>query len=107
MKRGDICFVNLSQDKDKVVVRPVVIIQNDTSNETSQTTIVAAITSCQEISDKVAHVNIDGECLGRPSIILLNQVKSISRNRVMEVVGSVSERELRMIDRALAVSMGM
>ncbi|MDO5520218.1 MAG: type II toxin-antitoxin system PemK/MazF family toxin [bacterium] len=107
MKRGQICFVNLSKDKEKVAVRPVVIIQNDTSNEVSQTTIVAAITSCQEISDEIAHVAIDSECLGRPSIILLNQIKSIDCDRIMEVVGSISERELRMVDRALTVSMGL
>ena len=47
IKRGDIILVNLNPGKgsEQTGVRPCLIIQNDTGNEYSPTTIITAITS--------------------------------------------------------------
>lgn len=109
MKRGDICFVNLNKDKDSenMQVRPAVIIQNDKSNKSGASTIVAAITSNLYIEEDVAHVVIEKDCLKSPSIILLNQIKTIEKDRIIGIIGELSEEELNLMDQTLAASIGL
>ena len=47
IKRGDICLANLDpvRGSEQGKVRPILIIQNDISNQHSPTTIIAPITS--------------------------------------------------------------
>ncbi len=90
MKRGDICFVNLNKDKDSenMQVRPAVIIQNDKSNKSGASTIVAAITSNLYIEEDVAHVVIE-------------------KDRIIGIIGELSEEELNLMDQTLAASIGL
>ena len=58
VKRGEIYYADLSPviGSEQSGFRPVLIIQNDRDNETSPTTIVAAITSSKTKSQLPTHV---------------------------------------------------
>lgn len=89
--------------------RPVVIIQNDIGNKHSPTVIVAAITS-QNPSKGVlpTHCYLGAESgLERPSIILLEQLRTIDKRRLGHYIGRLSQKRIEKMDRALMVSLDL
>lgn len=109
MKRGDIYYADLSPviGCEQGGLRPVLIIQNDKGNRYSPTTIVAAITSKQEKSEMPTHVKIKTDGLNKQSLVLLEQLRTIDKSRVKEKIAMLGASEMKEIDRALAISIGL
>ncbi|MEX2146537.1 MAG: type II toxin-antitoxin system PemK/MazF family toxin [Candidatus Rokuibacteriota bacterium] len=89
--------------------RPAVIVQNDIANRHSPVTIVAAITS--KVDDRLFPTEVllgAGEAgLTRDSVVLLNQLRSIDRIRLVRRLGHLGRMPMAKVDRALAVSLGL
>lgn len=109
MKRGEIYYADLSPviGSEQGGLRPVVIIQNNTGNKYSPTTIVAAITSKAEKTDMPTHVKIQVDGLNKKSLVLLEQLRTIDRSRLKERVALLEAKDMELIDRALAISVGV
>ena len=86
--------------------RPALIIQNDTGNRSSSTTIIAAITSKQKASYPF-HVEISAQESGLPkdSTVLLEQLLTINQSRLVTRIGKLSDSKMLEVDRALNVSL--
>lgn len=109
IRRGDIFYADLSPvvGCEQGGIRPVLIIQNDIGNRYSPTIITAAITS-QPKKELPTHVEMGGiEALQKNSVVLLEQIRTIDRSRLLEYIGSVSRLRMLSVDRALAVSIGL
>jgi len=107
--RGDIYRADLSPivGSEQGGVRPVLVIQNDTGNKHSPTVIVAAITS-RDKPYLPTHILLAGlQTLGRNSIALLEQIRTIDKSRLIEYIGSVSAETMEAVDVALNVSVGL
>ncbi len=87
-------------------IRPVIVIQNDVGNTYSPTIIVAAVTSK---SKKVlpTHVKIRFEGMPGESTIMLEQVRTIDRSRLMCFVGTVEPEKMNEIEKAIEISFGL
>ncbi len=111
VKRGDIYYADLSPvvGSEQGGIRPVLIVQNDIGNKFSPTVIAAAITSQRGKTDLPTHikVNADGCGLSKDSIVLLEQVRTIDKQRLKEKMGSLDTGSMNRIDRALSVSFGL
>lgn len=111
VKRGDIYYADLSPvvGSEQGGVRPVLIIQNDVGNRYSPTVIAAAITSQQDKTSLPTHikVNADGCGLAKDSVILLEQVRTLDKQRLKEKMGALDLSSMNMVDRALSVSFGL
>lgn len=111
VKRGDIYYADLSPviGSEQGGVRPVLIIQNDVGNRYSPTVIAAAITSQQDKTKLPTHIKIgaDGSGLAKDSVILLEQVRTIDKQRLKEKMGTLQKTSMDMVDRALSVSFGL
>lgn len=110
-RRGDLYYADLNQcvGSEQEGNRPVVIIQNDIGNKHSPTVIVAAITS-QNPSKGVlpTHCYLGAESgLERPSIILLEQLRTIDKRRLGHYIGRLSQKRIEEMDRALMVSLDL
>ena len=90
--------------------RPALIIQNDVTNQYSQTTIVAAITS------RVNTPPYPNEAVIQPSkntgldvasTVRLDQIRSIDRQRLIRRLGAVDAATMRKVDEALMISLGL
>lgn len=109
MKRGDVYCANLSPafGSEQAGSRPVVIIQNDTGNKFSKTTIVAPMTSSAKPSLPV-HVSVSEEDKLHPqTVILLEQIRTIDKERLEKFYGSLSERTMKKVDAALGISIAL
>ncbi len=111
VKRGDIYYADLSPvvGSEQGGVRPVLIIQNDIGNRYSPTVIAAAITSQQEKTHLPTHIKIgaDGCGLSKDSVILLEQVRTIDKQRLKEKMGTLEKPSMALVDKALSVSFGL
>ncbi len=107
VKRKDIYYADLNPivGSEQAGVRPVLIIQNDGGNKYSPTTIVAAITSKKGKPNLPTHVDIDNEGLAMNSIVLLEQVRTIDKSRLVRYVGRANENTMQQVDRAVAISL--
>ena len=90
VKRGDIYYADLSPvvGSEQGGIRPVLIIQNNIGNRHSPTVICAAITSRMNKAKLPTHVEIDAGRyrIVRNSVILLEQVRTIDKRRLKEMV---------------------
>ncbi len=111
VKRGDIYYADLSPvvGSEQGGVRPVLIVQNDVGNKYSPTVIAAAITSQQDKSRMPTHINVDGDSCGlsKDSVVLLEQVRTIDKQRLKERMGNLSVSDMNKINKALNVSFGL
>lgn len=110
-KRGDIYFADLGQGigSEQAGYRPVVIIQNDRGNKHSPTVVAAAVTSKVDAKVKQpTHCFIGAEYgLGLPSVILLEQIRTLDKQRLEKYVGKLSRSHLSDLNHALAISVGL
>lgn len=109
--RGDMYFADLNQcvGSEQEGNRPVVLIQNDVGNKHSPTVIVAAITSQTPTKAKLpTHCYVDAESgLERPSIILLEQLRTIDKRRLGRYIGRLDKKHIDNMNHALAISIGL
>ncbi len=109
IKRGDIFYADLSPviGSEQGGIRPVMIIQNDVGNRHSPTVICAAITSKMNKAKLPTHVEIDASKyhLVKNSVVLLEQVRTIDKQRLKDFICHVDNKLMSQIENALRVSL--
>ncbi len=109
IRRGDIYYADLRPvvGSEQGGVRPVLIIQNDVGNRHSPTVICAAITSKMNKAKLPTHVELDARrCdIVKDSVILLEQLRTIDKQRLKERICHIDEELQRRVDYALMVSL--
>ena len=111
IRRGDIFYANLNPvlGSEQGGLRPVLIIQNDIGNTYSPTTIIAAITSKIKRAKIPTHIEINADRyhLEKDSVILLEQVRTIDKQRLKERVSHLDPGIMEQVDFAIAISLGL
>lgn len=109
--RGDMYYADLGRGigSEQKGYRPVLIIQNNIGNKHSPTVIIAAITSRVGVKAKLpTHYFVNTESgLEAPSIVLLEQIRTIDKKRLDSYIGHLSDMHINSIDKALAISVGL
>lgn len=109
IRRGDIYYADLRPvvGSEQGGVRPVLIIQNDVGNRHSPTVICAAITSRMNKAKLSTHVELNrGSCdMIRDSVILLEQVRTIDKQRLKEKICHIDGELLQKVNEALMISL--
>lgn len=110
VRRGEIYWVDFDAPRgsEQGGRRPALVIQNDIGNRASSTTIVAAMTSKQKASHPF-HVEVSAleSGMNKDGTILLEQILTISIDRLIEIAGRLSSENMREVDKALQVSLGL
>ena len=110
-RRGQIYSADLNPviGSEQGGIRPVLIISNDTGNRYSPTVIVAAITGRARAKSKLpTHIpaeNFDG--LEKNSIILLEQIRTIDKQRLKDKITHIDETLMQRVNNALKISVGL
>jgi len=111
VKRGDIYYADLSPvvGSEQGGLRPVLIVQNDVGNKYSPTVIAAAITSQVNKAKLPTHIEVFAEQYGlaKDSVVLLEQVRTIDKQRLKERMGRLDDTVMRRVDEALTISFGL
>lgn len=111
MKRGDIYYADLSpavgSEMDKR--RPVLIVSNDANNRAATTVTILPVTSnVTRVYPFEVLLNPEDSGLTKSSKVQAQQVRTISKQRIIgEVVGSLNEEMMVLIDAALKLHLGL
>jgi mRNA interferase MazF len=109
-RRGDIFTVDLepARGSEQGKTRPCVIIQNDVGNKYSPTVIVAAITSGEQpVYPVEVKIKASEGGLKKDSLILLNQIRTVDKERLYRYWGHLSSETMEQMDDAIKVSLGL
>lgn len=110
-RRGEVYLVSFDPTFGAEIkkTRPALIVQNDVANRYSPIAIVAAITSRVEgrlYPTEVLLRKPEGG-LKTDSVVLLNQIRSIDKQRLIRRLGTIKPGSMKEIDRALQISLGL
>ena len=111
-RRGEIYLVSFDPTIGHEIkkTRPAVVIQNNVSNEHSPITIVAAVSSrfADPPHPREAPIRPGGKTgLSQPSAVILNQIRSVDRQRLVKRLGSLDPATMLKVDDALKISLGL
>lgn len=110
--RGEIYLVRFDPVEGSEVgkTRPALIVQNDIANRSSPVTIVAAISSQfnpshlypTEVLIKAGEAGLTVD-----SVVLLNQIRTIDKARLLSLIGKVEPQTILLVERAIKISLGL
>jgi mRNA interferase MazF len=110
-RRGEVYLVNFDPTVGAEIkkTRPALVVQNDVGNQWSPITIVAAITSKFEerLYPTEVFVRASEGGLAADSVVLLNQICSVDRGRLVRRLGTAKAETMKGVDRALLLSLGL
>ena len=97
--RGEVFYADLSPvvGSEQGGIRPVLIIQNEIG------------TSRQDKNRLPTHISVRADRCGlaKDSIILTEQIRTLDKRRLRERAGIIPPDDMRRVDEALGVSMGL
>ncbi len=110
-KRGEVYLVCFDPTVGAEIrkTRPALIIQNDIGNSHSRLTIVAAISSQFDNTLYPTEVLVQPPegGLREPSVVMLNQIRSVDKQRLVTKLGRLTPERMTLIDHALHISIGL
>lgn len=109
--RGDIYLANLDPflGSEQGGTRPVLVLQNNTGNFYCPTLIIAPLTSrfWKKNSQPTHCTLIDVPGIDSPSMVLLEQIKTIDKRRVKRYLGKINRDQMESVDNAIQISLGL
>ncbi|NJM65076.1 MAG: type II toxin-antitoxin system PemK/MazF family toxin [Acaryochloris sp. RU_4_1] len=110
-QRGEIYLVSFDPTVGSEIqkTRPALVLQNDVANEHSPITIVAAITSQFDETLYPTEVLVQSSEGGLTidSVVLLNQIRSIDKQRLLKRLGKLTDETMTLVNQAIQVSLGL
>lgn len=112
-QRGDIVIVQLNptQGSEQRGTRPCVVVQNDTGNLNSPTTIVAPCTTSYTPDDLYpfeVELKAENTPLREDSIVDCSQLRTVDFDaRITDNIGSIPDSKISELNRALKISLGL
>jgi len=110
VKRGDMFYANLNPiiGSEQGDLRPVLVVQNNSGNIHSPTTVVVPITRNLNKTELPTHVVIPRSSgLNGDSLALVEQIRTIDRSRLISYIGRIGGDVQAKIDAALLVCVGI
>ena len=110
-KRGDVYWADLNPffGSEQGGTRPVLVLQNDAGNFFSPTLIVAPMSSqVDKRTDLPTHIVLEQvRGLDGPSLIMLEQLKTIDKRRVRSYAGKLTKEQMAEVEAALTGALGI
>lgn len=110
VRRGDIYTLDYGNPigSEQGGRRPALIIQNDSGNLNSSTTIVAAITSnLNRQYPFQVRILASESGLPKDSVVMLEQLLTVSKSRLINKAGHLTATKMIEVDNAIRISLGL
>lgn len=108
MKRGDVYWVEneWSTGSEQRGTRPAIIVSNDYGNKFGSVVEIVYLTTAKK-RDLPTHVELYIDSLRRSSTALCEQICSISKDKIKDFIGTVGDRDMLRINKAMLISLGI
>ena len=103
--QGDLFWVDEPTSQVEGLSHPYLVIQDDVLNGSRVATIVAcALTTRMKAATEIGNVRLDGGegNLPKPSVVVVSQVESFHRRRLIRKIGTLSEARVREVLTGMA-----
>ena len=104
LRRGDVVFMDLPKNENSSVqygLRPCVIMSNQKAINSSTVLNVLPITSKNKRCNKL-HIPVSHECgLKLDSIVLAEQILTVSKNLIKNKIGKVPDSKMKEINKVV------
>jgi len=110
VRRGEIYWVdwNPGRGSEQVGKRPALVIQNDTGNQFSTTTIVAAVSTAPvKPYPFVVRITAAEGGLPRDSTVNLAVILTVALTRLVDKCGELSVQKMLEVDEAIKMSLAL
>lgn len=110
IKRGGIYMVRLEKGEgsEQSGIRPFLVLQNDMGNEHSFThTGVPLSTELKALYLPTHIVTDDSKCLEYASVLLIEQMRSLSRKRFISYLGKLEPNTLKRVEVAVNIQLNL
>jgi mRNA interferase MazF len=99
-RRGEIWWANLDPTVGSEIqkTRPCVVISNSVVNQHRRTVVIVPLSSSPRAAPPVL---VSVTCSGRPAVAVIDQVRAIARERLVERIELLSAEHLGAIEDAL------
>lgn len=108
-KRGEIFIADLNPAFGREIhkKRPVLVISSNVLNQVLPTVIIVPLSSIVPVfvGPDVVKVNIQ-KGLDKPSALIINQLRSVDKERLIKKISKLSKRNLEEVKEAVKVVMG-
>lgn len=108
--RGDIFLTQLDPvvGSEEGKTRPCLVIQNDVGNKFSPTTIITPFTKQQKRAlPIILKFNSSETSFKVDSYLLLDQIRTVDKSRLIKKVGQLTDSSMYRVDRAIKISLGL
>ena len=109
-RRGDLYTANLNpyRGSEQGGTRPVLVLQNNDGNYYCPTLIIAPLTAKLKKVSLPTHYYVSAaKGLSAPSIVELEQIKTIDKSRIESYLGRFDAEQMAGVDEALQRSLGL
>lgn len=105
IKRGDVYYIRFddSYGSEEAVGRPAVVVSGDIGNRTSPIVNVLYMTT----GPRTQSINVEVSSTKRRSWVLCDQIRTFDKNRFGDYMCTLSPTEMKKIDNALSVALGL
>ena len=112
MKRGDVYDARLdpTEGSEQAGIRPVIIVSRNAINAASSVLLAVPCTTYRQgrrIYPSQVLISKPAGGLTRDSVALAEQVRVLAKTRLLQRRGSLSSKDLRKLDRALAIALDL
>jgi len=110
IKRGEIYWIDWSPGRgsEQLGLRPALVIQNNTGNQFSPTTIVAALsTATEKAYPFLVKCSAKESGLSRDGMINLAAIMTVDKARLVKRAGSLNQDKMAEVDAAIEASLGL
>jgi len=109
IKRGSIYWADLNPQRGREPGkrRPVLVVQTDLLNAYHTSTIICPLTTNVEKEASLLRVHLDpgGGGLGKPSDVMIDQVRAIDNRRFLKRIGSLDSATMKKVEENLRLIM--
>jgi mRNA interferase MazF len=108
IRRGEIRWADLDpvRGREQAGRRPVLILSHDIFNERSGTVIAAALTSQPQRAGFPLTLQLSSATLPKQSWVKINQIRTLSTERIGDLMGEASPEELAQVVEGLGEIIG-
>ena len=111
LERGSVVTVRFGPTKGSEIrkTRPAVVVSNDVACRFDAVVQVVPLTRFpkRELRPYESRIESAGSGLARPSRLVANQIRTVSRQRVGAVLGRVSDDEEQALDQTLRIQLAL
>ena len=110
IKRGDVFVVNFdpTPGAEAKKARPAVVVSNDINNLHSPIISISPVTSnVKRVYSFEVEIPVKSGGLVKRSKVMVNQTRAVDKIRLVKKIGSLSEKIMKQVDRALMLHYGL